>query len=222
MIDLMRLLTKPSQTNEAPSANEQWRNDLILLAFVLFALVLSIGIRNRGLNAANSVALGPNFPRIAYPLSWRPTQAEGYALQAINPASPSVFDATLQVSARPLSADETLDLARATLVLERSAALDRYRELAVEAVTVFDGTPAVLSTYAYIADPTRDSGAMGAPVVVQGQDLVFLYEAKERGAVVARQVMVVSLVADAAEFDAEQRDFDIVFHSLKMVRGEEQ
>ena len=56
--------------------------------------------------------------------------------------------------------------------------------------------PALVSTYAYIADPTRDVGANGLPVVVEAQDIMFL----EGG-----QFLVATLAADASAWDDAQR-----------------
>ena len=82
-------LTKPSPTNEPPAKSELRRNDLLVAAIVLFALFLAFGIRNQVLNASESVRLGENLPRIAYPARWRVQNSDGALLHAINAGSPS-------------------------------------------------------------------------------------------------------------------------------------
>ncbi len=102
--------------------------------------------------------------------------------------------------------------ARTAWGMRRSQELSRYRELSADAVSVLDGQPGVLVAYAYIGDPTRLVGADAPPVVADGQDLLFI----DNG-----QLVVVSLAADAAAWEAAQPDFDIVFASLHVQEVEE-
>jgi hypothetical protein len=69
----------------------------------------------------------------------------------------------------------------------------------------------MLVTYAYVADPTREQGALAAPVVAQAQDLLF---------VVGDQLVVVTMAADAANWDEEEDDFQVVFNSLNVEEGD--
>ena len=64
-----------------------------------------------------------------------------------------------------------------------------------------------MSPYAYIADPTLDMGAMGLPVVVEAQDIMFLQDG---------QFVVVTLAADANDWEDEQNEFSIVTNSLRL------
>jgi hypothetical protein len=106
------------------------------------------------------------------------------------------------VSTRPALQGETLDGVRADLGFQRSRTLDRYRELAAQPVTVLGGQPALLTTYASLADPTHDSGQNGLPVVVQGQDLIFK---------TGNQWVIASTSVDAAHADAERDAFALFF-----------
>lgn len=124
-----------------------------------------------------------------------------------NPRSPSLFDATIEVHARPLRPGENLNTARAALGVRRSQDLLRYRELQAEPITAVNLVPGMRITYAFVADPTRASGASAPPVVVQGQDVLFVY----RG-----HLIRVSVAADATHWDAEAPAFDIVFDSLQI------
>jgi hypothetical protein len=72
---------------------------------------------------------------------------------------------------------------------------------------VLNDQPALVSTYAYIADPTLDAGATGLPVVVQAQDIMFLG---------GGQFLVVTLEADATHWDDEAREFAIITNSLRL------
>jgi hypothetical protein len=200
-------LTKPSPTNEPPAAGEMRRNDLLVAGVVLFALFLAFGIRNQVLNASKSVRLGEDLPRIAYPQRWREQATEGALLGAVNAGSPSTYDSRLTVAGRPVRADELLEDARADRGIKLAGSLQGYRELSAERMTVYGNQPALVTNYAFIADPTRDLGAIGLPVVVEAQDIMFLHEG---------QVIVVTLEADAAEWDNEEPGFDIIRNSLRL------
>jgi hypothetical protein len=204
--DLMAQLRRPSPTSPAPQPFQVQRDDLAVFAVVIFALLLGLGIRSQALNASRSFALGNTLPTLRYPAGWITAEPEGLRFQAINPASPSTFDAQLAIAVRDLRADETLDLARAAWGLRRSEEMTNYRELTAEPVTV-DGQPGLLTTYAYVADPARSRGAVGLPVVVQGQDLLFFDDGK---------LVAVTVAADATEWAAEQDHFALVFDSLQV------
>jgi hypothetical protein len=105
----------------------------------------------------------------------------------------------------PVGEDATA--ARTVLGLQRTQELLRYRELSVDNVTVGD-VEGLLVTYAYVADPTREQGALAPPVVVQAQDLIF-----PSG---ENQAMVVTIAADAATWDDEQAAVDLIFDSLNV------
>lgn len=205
-------VAKPSPTNEAPNRREQRRNDLLVAAVVIFAFFLGVGIRNQTLSASKTVRLNEDLPRLAYPAAWRPHTTDPQIFAAFNPGSPSTFDARLEVLARPLEVGESLEKARAGRALQLLTGLNGYRELAAEAMQVYRGQPALVTTYAYIADPTRDSGADGLPVVVEAQDVMFL----DNG-----QFMVVTVAADASEWEAEQRHFNTILASLRLQPAEE-
>lgn len=200
-------LTEPSPTNEPPSRRELQRNDLLVAALVLFSLFLALGIRNQVLQASRTARLGDNLPSLAYPARWHERSVEGALFAAINPGSPSTFDSQVTVTGRPLRTSETLEDARADRGIKLATTLPSYRELEAERMTVFDDQPALVSTYGYVADPTHDAGAIGLPVVVQAQDIMFL----DNG-----QFMVVTLAADSAQWDNEQTNFGIVANSLKL------
>lgn len=204
---LVARLRAPSPSNPSPAPGELWRNDLAVLVAVLFALFLGLGIRNGALTAQRSFALGAGLPVIAYPAGWHTGSTEALHFQAINPASPSTFDARLAVSLHEVRASQTLDLARAAWALRRSQELMLYRELSSEPVTILDGQPALRTRYAFVADPTRAQGATGLPVVVEAEDLLFL---------VGGQLVVVSVAADATEWTNEARHFRLFYDSLRL------
>jgi hypothetical protein len=209
-------LTKPSPTNDPPTKGELRRNDLLVAGVVLFSLFLAFGIRNQVLNASESVRLGENLPRIEYPARWRTQDtasgSAGTLLHVVNAGSPSTFDSQVFVTSRPLRPDETLEDARADRGIKLVTALDGYRELAAERMTVQGDQPALVATYAYIADPTRDIGAIGLPVVVEAQDIMFLQDG---------QFVVVTLEADASRWEDEEAGFAIVTNSLRLQPADE-
>ena len=213
MTNLFQMLSKPSPTNEAPPPSQAWRNDVAMLATLLFALFLGVGVRNQSLNASQYIDIGENMPRLNAPLGWLTKRADSGMLQVRNPAAKSILGSEVDVVTRPLEADESLEQARLVLSLQRSRDLQNYRELSAMEATVrpsigrvrSDATPALLTTYAYVADPSVESGANGLPVVVQAQDLLFVLEQK---------VYVVTLAADATQWDSESTHFKLFLDSL--------
>lgn len=227
-------LVKPSPTGAPPTPAEIRRNDVALIVFAVALIAIGWLIGRAAGNRTRTAVLGDGLPAIAYPGDWlksspgvaalpAPDDAAGFAagtaaagiaagmseggvlFQARNPISPSAFKSELSATARTVREGEGIEDARAALSLERSRSLDRYRELEVTPVAVLDDQPAVIVTYAYIADPTRDSGAAGLPVVVEAQDLLFRQ---------GNQWVAITFAADAAHFVDEARAFAVTLDSL--------
>jgi hypothetical protein len=207
MSTLLSTLTKPSVTNEAPSEGELRRTDIAVIITVIFALFLGLGIRNNAVNASRTVELGEGLPSIKIPSDWITGQPEGMLLQARNPRSPSIFNAEVSVTTLALPPGQDAVAARTILGLQRTQEFDRYRELYADAVLV-NGEQGILVTYAYVADPSREQGSNAAPVVVQAQDLIF--PSGENTA------LVVTIAADAADWDEEQPAITLIQDSLDM------
>lgn len=214
MAAFLEALRKPSVTNQPPSAAEQRRNDLLVIALILFALFLGWGIHTNSVGDAHTFALGGQLPTLHYPSTWLEAQTDGVLFRAIDPASPSTFDARTEVYVRDLKEGETLDAVSTSWPLRRNQELDRFRTLSSEVVGRTDGTPALLLTYAYIADPTRESGSLGLPVVVQGQDLLFVANDG-----IGDRLVAVTVAADATEWDAHKSDFQAIFAGLGLQEG---
>jgi hypothetical protein len=203
-------LRTPSITNEPPTVEEQQRNDLYVIATILIAILLGWIIRNGTVNAVREYSFEGDIPTIVLPTNWITSQTEeGLLFQAIDPDSPGLFSGLIQVSARPLREGEDLSVLNVSWPLQRSQELDRFRTLSSQPVLAPDGEPALLITYAYIADPTRESGALGMPVVVRGQDLLMMV-----GEEAERQLVVITTAADAADWDQESRVFAQIYDRI--------
>lgn len=200
-------LIKPSPTNAAPGPREQLRNDIAVTVTVLFALFLALGIRNQVYNASQHVSLNDGSLRIAYPDRWALQAADGAGFTAVNFGSPSTYDSRVEVTSRPLRPDETLEMARFDRGLKLATELSNYRELEAAPMEVLGNLPAMLATYGFVADPTRDAGATGLPVIVEAQDILFIKD---------DMLYVVSLRADAADWSANARNFAVVTNSLRL------
>ncbi|HRW48940.1 MAG TPA: hypothetical protein P5333_15590 [Caldilinea sp.] len=200
-------IIKPSETNEASAASDQIRSDIAVVVTVLFALLLALGIRNQVYSASNTAMLDDGALRFAYPERWVARQGDESSFSAVNLGSASTYDARLEVTSRPLREGESLELARFDRGLKLASSLDSYRELEAAEMQVLNGVPALVATYAYVADPTHASGAPDLPVVVEGQDVMF---------VLGDRFYVVALTADATEWEAGARDFAIVTDSLRL------
>lgn len=215
MAALFDSLRNPSITNQPPSPSEQRRNDLLMIVVILFAIFLGWGIRTNTTQATRSFGLGGQLPTLAYPAAWIEAQSEGVLFRAIDPASPSTFDARVEVFVRDAKEGETLDAVSASWPLRRTQEVERFRTLAVDVVRGPGGQPALLITYAYIADPTRESGSLGLPVVVKGQDLLFIASDG-----VAERLVAVTVAADATEWEAHAAPFANIFAGLGVQAGE--
>lgn len=206
-------LRKPSITNQPPTPGEQRRNDLLMIVVILFAIFLGAGMRNTANRAMRVFALGGpqggQLPTLSYPASWVEAQSNGVLFRAIDPASPSTFDARVELTARDVKEGETLDQISTSWPLRRTQELDRFRTLSVQAVKGPNDTPALLITYAYIADPTRESGSLGLPVVVKGQDLLFVANDG-----IGDRLVVATVAADATEWASHSDAFAQIFASL--------
>ena len=203
-------LRKPSVTNQPPTPRELARTDWAVLVLIVFSLFLGLGIRNNAAHASKSVDLGENLPELEVPANWITGEQEDTVYFAGNPRSSSAFSAELSVSTRPGGVDANVVTVRTALGAQRSQDLLRYREVTAEPVTVRgkDNTvEGILVTYAYVADPTRDQGGNAPPVVVEAQDLIFPY---------GDQILVVTMAADATDWDRQSPYFAIVTDSLNM------
>ncbi|MFN8486872.1 MAG: hypothetical protein U0350_04715 [Caldilineaceae bacterium] len=207
MTNVLNTLRKPSLTSPTPTLWDIRRNDVAMLVWCALLIALGIGLRNYALNRSRSLALGNGLPTIAYPAGWSTSKSEKLALQAKNLSSLNGFSAEIEVFTRDLKANETLDLARSDWSLKRSQALLQYRELAADNVKLLGNLPGLLVTYAYIADPSRETGANNLPVVVEAQDLVFVQ---------ANKLIVVTTAADTNAWASEAQHFQIVHNSLKV------
>jgi hypothetical protein len=205
MATLIARLTKPSVTNEPPTERELSRIDIAVIVTVLFALFLGFGIRNNARTASRTIDLGEGRPALQVPSNWITGAPEGMLLVARNPRSPSIFNAELSVTTRPLTVGEDAVAARTAIALKRSQELQYYRELEAQRVTV-NGRQGIMVTYAYVADPTREQGAIAPPVVVQAQDIIFPSGNTE--------ALIVTVATDAATWEEEQGSINIILDSL--------
>jgi hypothetical protein len=214
MASLINALRRPSTTNEPPTVAEQRRNDLLVVVVVVVAVLLALGVRALATGARAEFSLGTNLPTIRYPASWLVEQgAEGVLLRALDLTSTSTFDARLEVFARDLRPAESLETITASWPLSRSRQYEKYRILGSEPVPTAGGEVALLSTYAYIADPTRESGMAGLPVVVKAQDLLFVANDG-----VSDRLIVATVAADATEWDVHAHGFQRIYEDLLNAR----
>ena len=200
-------IIKPSVTHAAPSPSDRARNDIAVVGTVLFALLLALGIRNQVYTASKITTLDAGTLRLAYPERWAARQGDESIFRAVNLGSTSTYDARIDVVSRPLREGESLELARFDRGLKLASSLNSYRELEATEMQVLNGEPALVATYAFVVDPSAAGGAPDLPVVVEGQDVMFVLDDR---------FYVVSLTADAAEWAASARDFAVVTTSLRL------
>ena len=206
MSSLLMRLTKPSVTNEPPSLRDLNRNEIAVIVTLIVALFLGIGIRNISINNSREVSLGAGLPTISIPADWITGASPDYVILVRNRGRASIFDTEISVAVQPLGENENPVTVRTKLGFQRGQQLLRYRELEAVPVTVADAE-GVLVTYAYVADPTREQGAVAPPVVVQAQDLIFAANGN---------AVIVTMAADAAHWDKEETYFNLVKNSLRV------
>ncbi|MCS6828646.1 MAG: hypothetical protein NZ553_18700 [Caldilinea sp.] len=200
-------LIKPSPTNAPPSPGEPVRNDLAVATTVLFALILALGVRNQVYNAAQYATLNDGRMRIAYPDRWVLREQDDSGFTAVLLAGSSAYATRVEVSSRLLREGETLEQARFERSLQLASELTAYRELESVAMQVFDGAPAIVTTYGFVADPMSELGAIDLPVVVEAQDIQFVDDG---------WVYVISLRADATLWESAAHSFAVVRNSIRL------
>ena len=199
---------QPSITTEPPTQREIHRNDLALLGFVLLMLLLGWLVSMAVKEEVRTYALAADLPTIVYPEGWVVTGTTTDTLfMARNPASPSAFDSEISVEGLPVREGESLETLRVILSLRRNQELEHYREIDAQRVLVNGDTHGYLVTYAFIADPSRESGAPGLPVVVEGQDLIF-------GS--GNKWLAVTTRSDASQWDSESAPFAALHEHLRV------
>lgn len=207
MATLLERIRRPSVTNQPPTQQEILRSDLATIGWFALILIFAVGLRNGAAQSQTRVELPDGLPAIAIPKNWVQGSSDELAFFASDPASPSQFGNEVQVYTRPTEPGADLATLRPAWGMARSQALDHYRELNATPVTLLGGTPGLVVSYAYVADPARPVGAAAPPVVVQASDLIFVKDDK---------LVVVTVAADATAWDAAQNDFGVVFDSLKV------
>lgn len=208
MSSLIDSIRRPSITNVPPTRSEQRRNDLIMIALILFAILLGWRIGLNARNAVESVSLGGQLPELSYPALWLVDNSDDVFFRALDPRSASAYDARVEVFSRELRENETLDSIGVSWPLRQSERLERFRHLNSQVV----GDSALRISYAFLADPTRASGALGIPVVVRADDLLFVANDGS-----SNRLLVISTAANASHWDAYQNRFERVFASLGVI-----
>lgn len=108
MTNLFQMLSKPSPTNEAPPPSQAWRNDVAMLATLLFALFLGVGVRNQSLNASQYIDIGQKYAPFECS-AWLADQTCRFGHVAGAYAAKSILGSEVDVVTRPLEADESLE-----------------------------------------------------------------------------------------------------------------
>ncbi len=215
MPEILSFLHNASPTNPPPTAAEERRNLILVLLVALLALSGGLGLKWYTQNTMHTARLGGVIPDLEYPASWVSIPAEEVLWQAINPNSASTFKTRVQVSVRTIQADENLDTLSVSWLLQRNSTLEKFRNLATISNVQVAGSPAVLITYAYVADPALDLGLPGLPVVVQAHDLLWV-----GGTLEQRQMVVVTVAADAERWDDEEPVLQRILTSIGMQQVE--
>lgn len=144
----------------------------------------------------------------SYPAGWVEVPgAENILLNVADPATPSAFKSFISVENRPIdpAAPPTLQTLLDRRVEQRQQ-LTGYHFLS-DGEGEVGGAPALVSEYAYVAQPIDEARRAALPVVVQAREYIF---------VTADQSYYVTLAAPESSFPAARRQLDRVIASMQV------
>jgi len=170
---------------------QRWSHYLAL-AFGVIGLLIGLNLRESFLSTTTVYTNLQAGITAEYPQNWLLEEGSGrdfiFRVRAISERG---YNTTIQVAARPISADTTARNIFDVLTLERAQTLAAYNVIAEEPYTLPDGTIATSMIYTFVAtDP--NPFLQSIPIGVEGIDILLI----ERG-----QAIIVSFLSDAATFD---------------------
>ncbi|HMQ34639.1 MAG TPA: hypothetical protein PKD53_28140 [Chloroflexaceae bacterium] len=146
--------------------------------------------------------------RLAYPAGWVEVPgAENILLNVADPATPSAFKSFISVENRPI--DPASPPTLQTLLdrrVEQRQQLTGYHFLSDGEAEVA-GVRALVSDYAYVAQPIDEARRAALPVVVQAREYILL---------TADQSYYVTMAAPEGQFAEASRQFDRVIASMQV------
>jgi hypothetical protein len=183
------------------------------IVFLVVAIALLAGwFLKMSIEGRSETFTGGNLS-ISYPASWvREGSApdQGLALKASNLHSTSLYRPNVAIQltqAAPAlpGTEDQLTPTVTTWTFGNSQKLANYRVLGTEKVEV-TGQPASRVDYTYVSEPIASPYRRALPVVVEAVDYIILY---------GDSAYVVTLAADAQQFEAEQGRFETILSSLR-------
>ncbi len=179
---------------------DRWA-DWVVIGLVILALILGWILRDAVLFRTTPFTVSDISGR--YPAGWVSQTGDDPLLRVRDPSNAG-FGVVIELWSRPLAADADPTMVLDALALERAGANAAYRTLDTDQVVVRGGTAIRrMFTYVYV-DPNPYTDRL--PQVVRGMDLAF----QDGG-----RVIVVTLVSDADEFDAQMSRFLDLVESLE-------
>jgi hypothetical protein len=184
---------------QRPAKWQARASNLIVWLTVLIILTGGWFLKDWMMTQYRLMALGENAPAIPYPVKWIPQQAPDLGLQVFDPDSQSAFPARQEVLVRPLLEGDI-----AIAWPEQRQQLPEYHELGRTLVTLPDGRKALVLSYTY-----TPAGDASSQVTVRAEDVAFMINDGR-----ADQLVVMTLAADASEWDAVWPTFSRILEKM--------
>ncbi len=175
-------------------------SQLLVLLTVAMLLVGGWFFRDWLMSQFQYLALSGDSLAIPFPAQWQDDAGEGDLLRVVAPVETDALPPAETVTIHPLPA---APIAKAWPA-QRSQSLPGYHQIAQSAVALLDGRPALLLTYAYIANHAADDAR--APEIIQAQDIAFETS--------SGRLAVITLSADANAWAGVQPAFRRIWRRL--------
>lgn len=189
---------------EEGSLRQRWSHYFVLV-YAALCILIALNLRSSILNATVPYSDLETGIRARYPANWLLDRQGSYVFR-IRDISRIGFKTTIQVALRPLSLNTTTRNLLDSLSLDRAQTLTAYRVLAIEDNQALPtNTQTTQMRYVYV-DVSADAVLQTIPTVVEGLDVITIREG---------QAFIITFLADATNFEAEQAAFERFLDGLE-------
>jgi hypothetical protein len=168
---------------------QRWSHYLTLLIGII-GLMIGLNLRDSVVSATTRYTNPQAGITAEYPQNWLLDESGLNYIFRVQDVSAIGYSTTIQVAARPVSAETTARNIFDSLTLARAQTLAAYNVISEEPFTLPDDTVTTAMTYTFVVSQTNPY-LQSIPVVVEGIDILVI----ERG-----QAIIVSFLSDARTF----------------------
>jgi hypothetical protein len=182
-------LIEITEQQDSLSFQQRWSHYLVVILGIV-GLIIGVNLRDSTLNATTIYTNSQAGIQAAYPQNWLLDEGGDYIFRVRDEAHIG-FKTTMQVAARPVSANTSMRNVLDALTLSRSQTLAFYSVLSEEPYTLPDESSATAMSYTYVSgDP--NPFLQSVPVVVEGFDILTI----KRG-----QAVVITFLSEAPAYE---------------------